>query len=59
MLTDDFASATTAGYFGVAAGIFAIFFFAEIPRVRKDIIEKVPIIGDHFKVEIAPEDNPF
>jgi hypothetical protein len=59
MLIDEFGSATTAGYFGAAAGIFAFFFFAEIPRVRRDIVEKIPILGDYFKVEIAPEDNPF
>lgn len=44
---------------GVAAGTFAIFFFGEIPRVRKDILQKVPIIGDYFVREIPPEDNPF
>jgi len=45
--------------FGVAAGIFALFFFAEVPRFRKDIVEKIPVVGDYFHVEIAPEDNPF
>jgi hypothetical protein len=44
---------------GVAAGTFAIFFFGEIPRVRKDILQKVPVIGDYFVREIPPEDNPF
>ncbi|KAF2398237.1 hypothetical protein EJ06DRAFT_558613 [Trichodelitschia bisporula] len=48
-----------AGAMGASAGIFALFFFAEVPRVRMDIMEKVPILGDYFKVEIAPEDNPF
>ncbi|RDI87807.1 hypothetical protein Vi05172_g2419 [Venturia inaequalis] len=51
--------ARTGAYFGAAAGIFALFFFADIPRVRKDIIEKIPIVGDLHKNEIAPEDNPF
>jgi hypothetical protein len=50
---------TTAGYFGAAAGIFVFFMFAEIPRMRKDISEKIPIIGPWFHVEIPPEDNPF
>ncbi|THX43514.1 hypothetical protein D6D10_01096 [Aureobasidium pullulans] len=50
---------TTAAGFGAVAGIFALFFFADIPRVRKDIMQKVPFIGDHFVKEIAPEDNPF
>jgi hypothetical protein len=49
----------TAGSFGAVAGIFALFFFAEVPKVRKDIMQKVPILGNYFVVEIAPEDNPF
>lgn len=49
----------TAAGFGAVAGIFALFFFGDVPRVRKDIMQKVPIIGDHFVKTIAPEDNPF
>lgn len=52
-------SATLLGGFGGVAGIFAIFFFAEVPKVRNDIMLKIPILGDYFRVEIAPEDNPF
>ncbi len=54
-----FRYGSIAAGFGVAAGTFAIFFFGEIPRVRKDILQKVPIIGDYFVREIPPEDNPF
>ncbi|KAF1970123.1 hypothetical protein BU23DRAFT_474948 [Bimuria novae-zelandiae CBS 107.79] len=48
-----------AAGFGGVAGFFALFFFAEVPRVRKDIMQKVPILGDYFIQEIPPEDNPF
>jgi hypothetical protein len=48
-----------AAGFGVSAGIFAIFFFGEVPKVRNDILVKVPIIGPYFVREIPPEDNPF
>ncbi|KAH8712216.1 ubiquinol-cytochrome-c reductase complex subunit-domain-containing protein [Phaeosphaeriaceae sp. PMI808] len=48
-----------AGGFGGVAGFFALFFFAEVPRVREDVMKKVPILGNYFHVEIAPEDNPF
>ena len=48
-----------AAGFGVSAGIFAIFFFSEVPKVRNDILVKVPIIGPYFIREIPPEDNPF
>ncbi|KAF2199449.1 hypothetical protein GQ43DRAFT_398716 [Delitschia confertaspora ATCC 74209] len=50
---------TMAGSFGAVAGIFALFFFAEVPKVRDDIMIKVPIIGEYFEKKIAPEDNPF
>lgn len=48
-----------ASGFGVAAGVFAIFFFGEVPRIRKDILQKIPVIGDYWVREIPPEDNPF
>ncbi|KAF1810233.1 hypothetical protein P152DRAFT_460737 [Eremomyces bilateralis CBS 781.70] len=46
---------------GMAAslGFFALFFFADVPRVSVDIMQKLPLIGHKFKREIAPEDNPF
>ncbi|RMY40999.1 hypothetical protein D0865_12405 [Hortaea werneckii] len=50
---------TLAGGFGGVAGIFALFFFNGIPKVQQDILQKVPFIGDFFKHEVAPEDNPF
>ncbi|KAF2710916.1 hypothetical protein K504DRAFT_453948 [Pleomassaria siparia CBS 279.74] len=53
------SSGVLAGGFGGVAGIFALFFFAEVPKVSKDIMQKVPILGSYFVKEIAPEDNPF
>ncbi|PNS13888.1 hypothetical protein CAC42_1379 [Sphaceloma murrayae] len=50
---------TMAAGFGGVAGFFALFFFGEVPKVRNDILSKVPIIGDYFVREIPPEDNPF
>jgi hypothetical protein len=52
-------SGILAGGFGGVAGFFALFFFAEVPRVREDIMKKVPVLGSYFNVEIPPEDNPF
>ncbi|KAL0259255.1 hypothetical protein SLS55_006760 [Diplodia seriata] len=52
-------SGTTLAGFGAAAGVFAIFMFAEVPRVREDIMKKVPVLGEYFDVKVAPEDNPF
>ncbi|KAM0713875.1 hypothetical protein Q7P37_010837 [Cladosporium fusiforme] len=45
--------------FGASAGIFALFFFDGIPRVQKDILQKVPFLAGFYDHEIAPEDNPF
>ncbi|KAK5079908.1 hypothetical protein LTR70_005639 [Exophiala xenobiotica] len=50
---------TIAAGFGVSAGIFALFFFGEVPKVRNDILSKAPLFGDYFVREIPPEDNPF
>ncbi|KFX96232.1 hypothetical protein V495_03591 [Pseudogymnoascus sp. VKM F-4514 (FW-929)] len=49
---------TLAG-FGATAGFFALFFFGEVPIVRKDILSKVPVIGQRFIREIPASDNPF
>lgn len=45
--------------FGAAAGIFALFFFDGVPKVRKDIMQKIPYIGSFYDNEVPPEDNPF
>ncbi|MCJ1295078.1 hypothetical protein MMC34_006639 [Xylographa carneopallida] len=52
-------SGITAGSFGAVAGIFALFFFSDVPKVRKDIMQKIPIIGDQFDKSVPPSDNPF
>ncbi|OAT11869.1 hypothetical protein BDBG_17587 [Blastomyces gilchristii SLH14081] len=50
---------TIATAFGATAGIFAVFFFGEVPRVRKDILMNIPVIGGYWERSIPPEDNPF
>ncbi|TVY14232.1 hypothetical protein LARI1_G006561 [Lachnellula arida] len=47
----------TLGAFGGVAGVFALFFFSDIPKVRNDIMIKLPVIGDHFVKEIPASDN--
>lgn len=47
---------TLAGFGGVA-GVFALFFFTDIPRVRKDIVTKIPIIGQYYVKEVPASDN--
>ncbi|KAK5118589.1 hypothetical protein LTR85_008054 [Meristemomyces frigidus] len=48
-----------AGGFGAVAGIFALFFFDGVPRVKTDILQKLPFVGGFYKNEVPPEDNPF
>lgn len=54
-----FRYGTIASGYGIAAGVFALFFFGDVPRVRQDILQKLPVVGDYFVREIPPEDNPF
>ncbi|KAK5633483.1 hypothetical protein RRF57_009197 [Xylaria bambusicola] len=50
-------SAVKSGAFGGVA-LFAVIFFASgIPRVQKDILQKIPVIGGHFIKEIPASDN--
>lgn len=53
----DIYSGTIAGTFGVSAGVFALFFLGEVPRVRRDILQKFPFFDQYFDRRVAPEDN--
>ncbi|KAB5572329.1 ubiquinol-cytochrome-c reductase complex subunit-domain-containing protein [Coniochaeta sp. 2T2.1] len=47
------------GYFG-AVGLFAVIYFASgVPRVEKDIMQKLPFIGHRFVHTVPASDNPF
>ncbi|KAI0841344.1 ubiquinol-cytochrome-c reductase complex subunit-domain-containing protein [Hypoxylon sp. FL0890] len=49
----------TAGAWG-GVGLFAVIYYASgIPRVQRDILQKIPFIGGYFVREIPPSDNPF
>ncbi|RCI10634.1 hypothetical protein L249_4466 [Ophiocordyceps polyrhachis-furcata BCC 54312] len=49
-----------AGMYGGAAGVAALLFVSGIPRVRTDIMERIPFVGHFFVKEPAnPADNPF
>jgi hypothetical protein len=45
--------------FGAAALVALLFLAEDIPTVKRDIYQNIPIIGGYWKKEIAPEDNPF
>ncbi|TFB00466.1 hypothetical protein CCMA1212_007715 [Trichoderma ghanense] len=49
-------TATIGGGLGVALLLFA----SSLPRVRADILSKIPVVGKAFeKKEPHPADNPF
>ncbi|RYP80261.1 hypothetical protein DL769_002563 [Monosporascus sp. CRB-8-3] len=48
----------TAAFGGVA--LFGVLYYASgIPRVQRDILQKLPVIGNNFVHEIPASDNPF
>jgi hypothetical protein len=50
-------SGTLAASFGVFAGTAALFMLGEVPRVRRDILQRVPGLDTYYDRRIAPEDN--
>ncbi|KAJ5747521.1 Cytochrome b-c1 complex subunit 10 [Penicillium nucicola] len=50
---------TLLGSFGVAIGTGALFIFGEVPRVRNDILRKLPFFDNYYDRTIPAEDNPF
>ncbi|PFH61912.1 hypothetical protein XA68_15785 [Ophiocordyceps unilateralis] len=49
-----------AGLYGGAAGVAALLFTSGIPRIRVDIMERIPFVGRYFvKEPVNPADNPF
>ncbi|KAI4287181.1 MAG: hypothetical protein L6R35_003559, partial [Caloplaca aegaea] len=50
-------SGITAGSFGIVGAVFVLQFFADVPKVRTDIMQKLPVVGDYFIREIPPSDN--
>ncbi|GKT45429.1 uncharacterized protein ColSpa_05610 [Colletotrichum spaethianum] len=56
MLTFD-DSGTRAAGFGAAAGIAALFYTSGIPRIQRDILMKIPVIGQTYVKDIPPSDN--
>ncbi|KAI0478416.1 ubiquinol-cytochrome-c reductase complex subunit-domain-containing protein [Xylariaceae sp. FL0804] len=54
-----FGTGMKAGLYGGVA-LFAVIFYASgVPRVKKDILQKVPVIGEYFINEVPASDSPF
>ncbi|RDL33742.1 uncharacterized protein BP5553_08110 [Venustampulla echinocandica] len=42
------------GAYGGMAGVFAVFFFSDIPRFNRDVMVKFPVVGRLFVKEPLP-----
>ncbi|KAF7546829.1 hypothetical protein G7Z17_g8165 [Cylindrodendrum hubeiense] len=45
--------------YGAPAIVGVLMFASGIPRVQRDVLEKIPGMANLFKKEIHPADNPF
>ncbi|RYO98668.1 hypothetical protein DL764_007027 [Monosporascus ibericus] len=45
--------------FGGVAFFGVVYYASGIPRVQRDILQKLPIIGKNFVHEVPASDNPF
>ncbi|KAF5012903.1 hypothetical protein FDECE_1077 [Fusarium decemcellulare] len=50
---------TRLAFYGAPAAVAVLLFANGIPRVQRDILHRIPILGDFFRKEIHPADNPF
>ncbi|KAG6006777.1 hypothetical protein E4U43_000399 [Claviceps pusilla] len=58
--TTMYRAALRSAPFGGAAVVGLLFYISGIPRVKEDILQKIPFAGRYFvKEEIHPQDNPF
>ncbi|CAK7562659.1 MAG: hypothetical protein SEPTF4163_000507 [Sporothrix epigloea] len=54
-----FRYVSTIAPIGAAAGAALLFYASGIPRVQRDILQKIPIIGPYFVKTVHPADSPF
>ncbi|KAF7549023.1 hypothetical protein G7046_g8476 [Stylonectria norvegica] len=50
---------TRTAFYGAPAVVAALLFTSGIPRVQRDILQKIPVIGGYFVKEVIPSDSPF
>ncbi|QPC72781.1 hypothetical protein HYE68_003533 [Fusarium pseudograminearum] len=56
ILTAPFSASRLAMY-GAPAAVGVMLFANGIPRVQRDILQKIPILGGFFRKEVHPADN--
>ncbi|KAH7150425.1 ubiquinol-cytochrome-c reductase complex subunit-domain-containing protein [Dactylonectria estremocensis] len=50
---------TRLAFYGAPAIVGVLFFASGIPRVQRDVLQKIPGAAPYFTKEIHPADNPF
>ncbi|KAH6895660.1 ubiquinol-cytochrome-c reductase complex subunit-domain-containing protein [Thelonectria olida] len=54
-----FRVSTRLAFYGAPAVVGVLLFASGIPRVQRDVLQKIPFIDGFFRKEIHPADNPF
>lgn len=47
------------GLWGAAAGAGVLFFADSIPRLQRDVYQKIPVVGSYFDKSVPATDSPF
>ncbi|KIM49274.1 hypothetical protein M413DRAFT_438452 [Hebeloma cylindrosporum] len=50
---------TSLGIWGVGAGATALLFLSVTPLVRRELLEKTPLLGLYYKDTTPASDKPF
>ncbi|RBR21547.1 uncharacterized protein FIESC28_04815 [Fusarium coffeatum] len=56
---DRIISASRLAMYGAPAAVGVLLFANGIPRVQRDVLQKIPFVGRYFHKEVHPADNPF
>ncbi|ATY61860.1 Cytochrome b-c1 subunit 10 [Cordyceps militaris] len=54
-----FRSTFRLSLFGGGAVVAALLFTSGIPRIQRDILDKIPGMARFYTKEVHPQDNPF
>ncbi|KAF8509548.1 cytochrome b-c1 complex subunit 10, partial [Gautieria morchelliformis] len=44
---------------GIGAGLYATYFLSVTPLVKRELLTKIPIVGNYYADKIPAEDKPF
>ncbi|THH20391.1 hypothetical protein EW146_g980 [Bondarzewia mesenterica] len=51
--------AGSLGFWGVGAGTAALLFLSVTPKVKKELLVKLPVIGSYYEDTTPASDKPF